>query len=270
MTASATPKNYTTLTDVTSGGLPSATTGTAALGRNAGRCRQSASRISKPSRLKDKDQIATYVGAAFIEGCRRRCSGRARPLALPPRLARFARSIASRCVLVGGHVSRKSKLSCFAAGLRLKVGKRHANESNAFGWWECRSDKIESRLLQLLPRLNRHLHRPAAGRNLKVGPFDFHGDRSSARVRFFAPGPDIRQPSRSRPLRFERDQSSPRRKSFPTPMTFVRGRPRRAGRLDRARSRNTNFPPCRSCAAGDRGFIAADRRPSQYQGRASS
>jgi hypothetical protein len=32
-------------------------------------------------------------------------------------------------------VSRKRKLSCFAAGLRLKVRKRYANESNAFGCW---------------------------------------------------------------------------------------------------------------------------------------
>ena len=45
--------------------------------------------------------------------------------------------------------------------------------------------------MKLLPGLNRHLHRPAACRNLKVRPFDFHGDRSAARVRFLAPGPDI-------------------------------------------------------------------------------
>ena len=47
----------------------------------------------------------------------------------------------------GGRVSRKRKLSCLAAGLRLKVRKRYANESNAFGCWECRSDKAESQLM---------------------------------------------------------------------------------------------------------------------------
>ena len=45
--------------------------------------------------------------------------------------------------------------------------------------------------MQFLLRLDRHFHRPASGRNLKVGPFDFHGDRSAASVRFLAPGPDI-------------------------------------------------------------------------------
>ena len=88
-------------------------------------------------------------------------------------------------------LSRKRKLSCFAVGLRLKVGERHADESNALGRWEYRSDQAERDMMQVLPRLNRHLHRPASGRNLKVGPFDFHGDCSAASVRFLAPGPDI-------------------------------------------------------------------------------
>ena len=45
--------------------------------------------------------------------------------------------------------------------------------------------------MQLLPRLDRHLHRPAAGGNLKVSPFDLHRDRPTTTVRFLAPGPDI-------------------------------------------------------------------------------
>ena len=73
----------------------------------------------------------------------------------------------------------------------MKVRKRHADESNAFGRREYRSDKAEGELMQLLPRLDRHIHRSAAGGNLKVGPFDFHGDRSAASVRFLALGPDI-------------------------------------------------------------------------------
>jgi hypothetical protein len=91
----------------------------------------------------------------------------------------------------GGRVSRKRKLRRFAPGLLLKVRDRYANESNAFGWWEYRSDKTKSQLMQLLPRFDRHFHRPAAGGNLKVGPFDLHGDRPAAGVRLLAPGPDI-------------------------------------------------------------------------------
>ena len=45
--------------------------------------------------------------------------------------------------------------------------------------------------MQFLLRSDRHVHRPASSRNLKVGPFDLHGDRSAARVRLFALGPDI-------------------------------------------------------------------------------
>ena len=52
--------------------------------------------------------------------------------------------------VVGDRVSGKRKLSCFAAGLRLKVRKRYANELNAFGRWEYRSDKTKSQLMQFL------------------------------------------------------------------------------------------------------------------------
>ena len=45
--------------------------------------------------------------------------------------------------------------------------------------------------MQLLPRLDRRLHRPAAGGDLKVGPFDLHRDRPAASLRFLAPGPDV-------------------------------------------------------------------------------
>jgi hypothetical protein len=72
--------------------------------------------------------------------------------------------------LLGGRVSRERKL--FVAGLRLKVRKRYADKANAFGWWKYQSDQTKSQLMQFLLRLNRHLHRPAASGNLKVGPFD--------------------------------------------------------------------------------------------------
>jgi hypothetical protein len=49
--------------------------------------------------------------------------------------------------VVGDRASGKRKLRCFAAGLRLKVRKRYANESNAFGWWEYRSDQAEGELM---------------------------------------------------------------------------------------------------------------------------
>jgi hypothetical protein len=45
------------------------------------------------------------------------------------------------------HVSPKRKLRRLVAGLRLKVRKRYANEPNAFGRRESRSDKIENELM---------------------------------------------------------------------------------------------------------------------------
>jgi hypothetical protein len=93
--------------------------------------------------------------------------------------------------VLGVRVSRKKKLNCFAAGLRLKVRKRRADESNAFRRWEYRSDEAKRQLTQLLLGSDRHFHRTAAGRNLKVGPFDFHRDRSAPSVRLLAPSPDI-------------------------------------------------------------------------------
>src|ERR1700733_16230167 len=59
--------------------------------------------------------------------------------------------------VVGDRVSAKRELGCFAHWARLKVRKRHANKSNAFERWEYRSDKIESKLMQLLSGLDRHL-----------------------------------------------------------------------------------------------------------------
>jgi hypothetical protein len=59
--------------------------------------------------------------------------------------------------VVGERVSRKGKLSCFAHGSRLKVRKRHANESNAFEWGEYQPDQAKGELMQLLPGLDRHL-----------------------------------------------------------------------------------------------------------------
>jgi hypothetical protein len=61
---------------------------------------------------------------------------------------RMAREKGGGGVVVGDRVSGKRKLSCFAAGLRLEVRKRYANESNAFGRWEYRSDQAEGELLQ--------------------------------------------------------------------------------------------------------------------------
>jgi hypothetical protein len=87
-------------------------------------------------------------------------------------------------------VSRKRKISCFAAGLRLKIRKSYADESNAFGRREYRSDQAEDDLVKLLLRLDRHLHRPAPGGNLKAGPFDLDRDGPAASVRFLAPRPD--------------------------------------------------------------------------------
>jgi hypothetical protein len=90
--------------------------------------------------------------------------------------------------VVGGRASRKRKLRRLAAGLRLKVRKRYADESNAFEGREYRSDQTKSQLMQFLLRSDRHFYRSAAGGTLKVGPFDFHGDCSATSVGFFAPG----------------------------------------------------------------------------------
>jgi hypothetical protein len=75
--------------------------------------------------------------------------------------------------VVGGRASRKRKLRRLAAGLRLKVRKRYADESNAFEGREYRSDQTKSQLMQFLLRSDRHFYRSAAGGTLKVGPFDF-------------------------------------------------------------------------------------------------
>jgi hypothetical protein len=75
--------------------------------------------------------------------------------------------------VVRAHVSRKRKLSCFAAGLRLKVRKRDAHEPNAFGRRKDRPDQVKGELMLLLPCFDCHLHRPAACRNLKVAHLIF-------------------------------------------------------------------------------------------------
>ena len=85
----------------------------------------------------------------------------------------------------------KREFSRFAGGLRSKVRERHADESNAFRRREHGPDQVQGDLMQLLPRLDRHFHRPAASGYLKVGPFDLHRDGPATRVRFLAPSPDI-------------------------------------------------------------------------------
>jgi hypothetical protein len=49
--------------------------------------------------------------------------------------------------LCGDRVSGKKKLICLASGLRLKVRKRYANESNAFGRREDRPDQVKGELM---------------------------------------------------------------------------------------------------------------------------
>ena len=107
------------------------------------------------------------------------------------RLRALSRRGARDGSVLGVRVSRKRKLNCFAAGLRLKVRKRHADESNAFRRWEYRSDEAKRQLTQLLLGSDRHFHRPAAGRNPEVGPFNLHRDRPATSVRSLAPGPDV-------------------------------------------------------------------------------
>src|SRR5271170_1172920 len=85
----------------------------------------------------------------------------------------------------------KREFSYFAGDLRSKVRERHADEPNAFRGREHGPDQVQGDLMQLLPRLDRHFHRPAASGYLKVGPFDLHRERPATRVRFLAPSPDI-------------------------------------------------------------------------------
>jgi hypothetical protein len=49
--------------------------------------------------------------------------------------------------VVGDRVSGKRKLRRLPAGLRLKVRKRHADKSNAFGRWKYRSDQVQGELM---------------------------------------------------------------------------------------------------------------------------
>jgi hypothetical protein len=82
--------------------------------------------------------------------------------------------------------SRKGEFHRFAAGSRLKVRERHANEPNPFGRREYGPDQVSGDLMKLLSRLDGHFHRPAASGYLKVGPFDLHRDCPATGVRFLA------------------------------------------------------------------------------------
>lgn len=73
----------------------------------------------------------------------------------------------------------------------MKVRERYPDESNALGRWEYRPDQAQGELTQLLPRLDRLFHRPAAGGNLKVSPFDLDRNGPATSIRFLTPGPDV-------------------------------------------------------------------------------
>ena len=79
--------------------------------------------------------------------------------------------------------------------------------------------------------------------------------------------PRHRQPSRSRRPRFERDLSSPPRKSSPTPKTFVPCQVEPAGCPDLVRCRGTSSPPCRSAPAEKKESAVASRPVSMPRAR---
>jgi hypothetical protein len=85
----------------------------------------------------------------------------------------------------------KRQFSRFTAGLRLKVREGHSDESNALRRREHGTDQVEGDFMQPVPCLDRRFHRSAAGRCLKVGPFDLHRDGPNAQIRFLTPGPDL-------------------------------------------------------------------------------
>src|SRR5579872_2761339 len=85
----------------------------------------------------------------------------------------------------------------------------------------------------------------------------------------FSHQPQTRRPSRSRPLRSERDRVDLPRRSSPTPKTFALGRIEPDDRLDRGRFQSTNGLLCRTALAGTQGFDVANPRLSQCQAHAS-
>jgi hypothetical protein len=85
----------------------------------------------------------------------------------------------------------KPNFGSFAAILPPKVRDRYADESDALERGEDRPDQAEDDLTQLIPGFNARFQRSAAGRYLKVRPFDFHRHCSTARIRFLAPNPDL-------------------------------------------------------------------------------
>ncbi len=89
------------------------------------------------------------------------------------------------------YISRKGSSAASLPDCDRKFERVTPTSSNAFRRREYRPDQIEGDLMQLLPRLDRHLHRPATSGYFKVGPFDLHRDGPAMSVRFLAPGPDI-------------------------------------------------------------------------------
>ena len=89
------------------------------------------------------------------------------------------------------YISRKGSSAASLAVCDRKFESDTPTSSNAFRGREHGPDQVQDDLMQLLPRLDRHFHRPAASGYLKVGPFDLHRDGPATRVRFLAPSPDI-------------------------------------------------------------------------------
>ena len=54
-----------------------------------------------------------------------------------------------------------------------------------------RTGSTKGDLVQPVPGFNARFHRSAAGRYLKVSPFDFHRHGPTAQIRFLTPGPDL-------------------------------------------------------------------------------
>ena len=120
------------------------------------------------------------------------------------------------------------------------------------------------------PSLDRHLHRPAAGGNLKVGPFYLHRDGAASGVHFLAPGPHIVSHRDHAGLDLNGIRQVLRRKSSPIPKTFALCQVERAGRPGLARCCSTNCPPCRRVVLWIRKALLADlladlRRRSRSQ-----
>jgi hypothetical protein len=166
------------------------------------------------------------------------------------------------------YISRKRELSRLAGNWRSKVRQRHADEPNAFGRREYRSDQAKSELMQLLPRLDRHLRRSAAGGNLKVGPFDLHRDGPATGVHFLAPGPHVVSHRDDAGLDLSRISQVLRESGL---------RPRRLSfsvRLNEpvvptSRDVVVPTPSLPEVLLQERGFDLANPRPSRCQGRSS-